>query len=119
MTGAGRATPPLTSAAGEVLPFPPRNVDEEVLIPPACADERARAAAEHIIVMYSKDGLRRMLRNFRAGRSNASMARWFGVSPQRIGQWRTVLGETRVAYRIHEKILRIAGETVGETPCAS
>lgn len=85
----------------------PRGLDYvAVQLPPS--SDTALTVAANIIDQYGKRGLRRLLYGFQRGRTNVELAPVFGVSPQRVHQWRGALGATVTRYTVHEDMVVLA-----------
>lgn len=57
-----------------------------------------RTIAENIISDHGKAGFQTLIEMFRANESGTKIGYVFGVTRQRVNQWKTALGEERVTF---------------------
>lgn len=66
--------------------------------------------ARNLVRQYGRAGLRRLVDAWQQGVSDTSLAAGYGVSHQRVQQWRTALGVRTSAWRPHADMARLAQE---------
>lgn len=70
----------------------------------------AAKVARNFVDRHGVDGLRRLLDLLQEDRSGQEIADEFGVSRERVRQWKNAFGQSVVIYQVHAEVLRLAGE---------
>ena len=76
---------------------------------PSPAKSRERVA-RNFIKSYGRVNFRRLLESLAAGESGQTIANEFGVSRERVRQWKNSFGEVITHYRVYPEIDRILRE---------
>jgi len=76
---------------------------------PSPAKSRERVA-RNFIKSYGRVNFRRLLESLAAGESGQAIANEFGVSRERVRQWKNTFGEVITHYRVYPEIDRILRE---------
>jgi hypothetical protein len=63
-----------------------------------------RTVAENIITEYGKSAFHKLIDMFRENESGTKIGYAFGVSRQRVNQWKVALGEELITYSVHPEI---------------
>jgi hypothetical protein len=75
----------------------------------AAAKNRERIA-NNFVERYGADRLRRLLEALANGESGEAIAQEFGVSRERVRQWKNAFGTIVTLYQIHPDVQRVAEE---------
>ncbi len=75
--------------------MPSRNPDPETV-------------ATNIVEEHGRRGLRKLLAMFDSGESGTVIAEQFGVSRQRVHQWKQLLGECHTSYAPDSRVAELA-----------
>jgi hypothetical protein len=70
----------------------------------------AERISRNFIKKRGRESLRHLIYLLRSQTDGSAMAAEFGVSRQRVHQWKNALGTTITFYRVHPEIQRIADE---------
>lgn len=63
-----------------------------------------RTVAQNIISEHGPEAFQKLIDMFRSGESGTKIGRIFGVSRQRVSQWRSTLGVEQVTYLVHPDV---------------
>lgn len=74
-----------------------------------------RQVAENIIQTHGSAEFRRLIRMFRDGEKGPKIAAVFGVTRQRVHQWKQQLGELKCVYTPHRDIADLIDEEFAST----
>lgn len=66
---------------------------------------KSRVVAKNIIRMHGKLAFRKLIELFDTGLSGEKIGELFGVTRQRVCQWKKLLGTAKVSYRVHPDIV--------------
>lgn len=69
-----------------------------------------RRVAENIIQTHGRSEFRRLVKMFRDGERGPKIAAVFGVTRQRVHQWKQQLGELQCTYIPHRDVTDLLGE---------
>ena len=72
-------------------------------------DELKLRMADNFIYQYGRPALRRFLKLLERGDSGEKIAREFGVSRERVRQWKNAFGQEVRVYDVHPEIRKAAG----------
>jgi len=63
-----------------------------------------KTVANNLITEHGRDGFQRLIDMFRNNESGTKIGQLFGVSRQRVSQWKAALGKELVTFEIHPDI---------------
>ena len=63
-----------------------------------------RIVAHNIISVHGKAAFQKLIELFQEGASGSKIGVAYGVSRQRVSQWKATLGQERVSYEVHRDI---------------
>ncbi len=78
-------------------------------MPPTSAKSRERVA-RNFIKSYGRTRFRRLIEALEAGESGQAIANEFGVSRERVRQWKNTFGQVITLYQLHPEVARIFQE---------
>ena len=78
-------------------------------MPPTSAKSRERVA-RNFIKSYGRTRFRRLIHALEAGESGPAIADAFGVSRERVRQWKNTFGQVITLYQLHPEVDRIFRE---------
>lgn len=67
-----------------------------------------RTVAYNLISEHGRQRFQLLIDLFRRGESGTKIGQEFGVTRQRVSQWRSALGVETVSYRLHDEIADLA-----------
>ncbi|HHO54096.1 MAG TPA: hypothetical protein ENK18_25305 [Deltaproteobacteria bacterium] len=75
------------------------------------AESRRARIARNFVARYGRERLRQLLVALGSGESGQEIARAFGVSRERVRQWKNAFGTVVTVYQIHPEIQTLLDET--------
>lgn len=77
--------------------------------PESPAEPDPLLVARNFVENYGKPALRRLLHLLMERISGEEIAREFGVSRERVRQWKNAFGEVKYSFRVFPEVRRLAG----------
>ena len=74
---------------------------------PAASPKSRERVARNFIKSYGRSKFRRLLEALAAGESGQKIADEFGVSRERVRQWKNTFGQVLTLYQVHPEVQRI------------
>jgi hypothetical protein len=82
----------------------------------ASASRGRERMVQNFIRRYGEEALRDLMDGFSAGESGQAIADRFGVSRERVRQWKNAFGQILTIYQIHPEIQRAIGGSGSAPP---
>ena len=69
---------------------------------------KPRVVANNLIAEHGKAAFNQLIEMFCAGESGTKIGEMFGVSRQRVNQWKAALGIEHISFELHDEIKDLA-----------